>query len=107
MPSRSVSLLLFLLSVPAISQQSSIQTRISQRVERREEQISRVSASPGPDLRAARLQALHNDANELSALSTNVQSDLQKLQQGMLVKDLHENLKKLEKLSKKVRHEIE
>jgi hypothetical protein len=51
MPSRSVSLLLFLLSVPAISQQSSIQTRISQRVERREEQISRVSANRlGPTL---------------------------------------------------------
>jgi hypothetical protein len=107
MPSRCVSVLLFLLSLPAISQQSNIQTRISQRVEQREEQISRVSPSPGPDLRTARVQALQHDANELAALSTHVQSDLQKLQHGMLVKDLHENLKKLEKLSKKVRHEIE
>lgn len=107
MPFRHVSLLLLILSVPAISQQSSLPARINQRVDRREEQISRVSASPAPDVRAARLATLQHDAHELSALSGSVQSDLQRLQQGMLVKDLNDNLKKMEKLSKKVRREIE
>ncbi len=107
MAARHISLLLFLLSLPAPGQQTSLQTRINQRVSQREEQISQVSASPAPDVRAARLAALHHDASELSVLSISVQSDLQKLQQGMLVKDLNENLKKLEKLSKKVRREIE
>jgi len=107
MPARHVSLLLFILSVPASSQHTSMQARINQSVAQREEQISQVSASPAPNVRAARLAALQHDANELSALSNSVQSDLQKLEQGMLVKDLNENLKKLEKLSKKVRREIE
>ena len=107
MPARHVSLLLVILSIPAISQQSSIQTRINQSVTQREEQISQVSASPSPDVRAARLAALHHDASELSVLSISVQSDLQRLQQGMLVKDLDEKLKKMERLSKKVRREIE
>ena len=107
MPTRYASLLLLILSVPASSQHTSMQARINQSVAQREEQISQVSASPAPNVRAARFAALQHDANELSALSSSVQSDLQKLQQGMLVKDLDENLKKLEKLSKKVRHEIE
>jgi hypothetical protein len=107
MAARHLSPLLFLLLLPALGQQTSIQTRINQRITQREEQISQVSAPPAPDVRAARLAALHHDASELSVLSISVQSDLQKLQQGMLVKDLHENLKKLEKLSKKVRREIE
>jgi hypothetical protein len=72
-----------------------------------EQQISQSATSPAPDVRAARLAAFHHDVSELSALSSSVQSDLQKLQRGMLVKDLNQNLKKLEKLSKKVRREIE
>ncbi len=107
MPVRHVSLLLLILSIPASSQHSSMQTRINQSVTQHEEQISQVSASPAPDVRAARLAALQHDAHELSALSNSVQSDLLKLQQGMLVKDLDDNLKKMEKLSKKVRREIE
>jgi hypothetical protein len=107
MPARYAFLLLFILSLPASSQHTSMQGRINQSVAQREEQISQVSASPAPNVRAARLATLQHDANELSALSSSVQSDLQKLQQGMLVKDLDENLKKLEKLSKKVRREIE
>lgn len=107
MPARLVSLLLFVLSVPALCQQTGIEARINQRVTQREERISQVSAPPAPDVRAARLAALHHDANELATLSSSVQSDLQKLQHGMLVQDLNENLKKMEKLSKKVRHEIE
>jgi len=53
-----------------------------------------------------RLQAIHEDAEHLSALSISLQSDLQQLQKGMLTKDLAENLKKIEKLSKKLRQEV-
>jgi hypothetical protein len=107
MPARHVSLLLLILSVPASSQHTALQAHINQTVNQHQEGISQVSAPPEPDLRAARLAALQHDANELSALTNSVQSDVLKLQHGMLVKDLDENLKKLEKLSKKVRREIE
>jgi hypothetical protein len=53
------------------------------------------------------MQALHHDAEELSDLSASVQSDLQGLQKGLLAKDLHEKLKKMEKLSKKLRRDME
>ena len=107
MPARLVLPLLILLAVPALSQHSNIQTRIAQHVDQREQQISQAEPSASVDVRAARLQALHRDAHELSVLNASVQSDLQKLQQGMLVKDLNTNLKKLEKLSKKVRQELQ
>jgi hypothetical protein len=84
-----------------------MQARINQSVDHHEQQLSQVTPSAAPDLRTARLQALQQDANELSSLSASIQSDLQKLQKGVLVKDLNENLKQMEKLSKKVRREIE
>ena len=107
MLTRSFSLLLLLTAVSAAGQKANIQTRIAQRVDQREHQISQVVVPPRPDLKAARLQALHQDANELSTLSESVQSDLRQLQKGFLVKDLNENLKRLEKLSKRVRREIQ
>jgi len=107
MPARLVPLLLILLAVPVVSQQDNIQARINQRVERREQRTSQVVAAPQIDERAARLQALHHDADEWSALSVSVQSDLQQLQKGMLVKDLNEKLRKMDKLSKKLRRDIE
>jgi hypothetical protein len=108
MPARPVVLFLFLIAAPVFGQQQpSIQTRISERIDAREQRTSAVVAAPGPDLKAARLQLLHRDAGELTTLSQTVQSDLRQLQKGMLVKDLNENLKKLEKLSKKVRREMQ
>jgi hypothetical protein len=38
-------------------------------------------------------------------LSAALQSDLQQLQEGLLAKDLAQNLKKVEKLSRKLRQE--
>jgi hypothetical protein len=107
MPARLVSLLLVLLAVPAVSQQSSIEARISQRIQDHEQKIERVMTAPKLDARAARLQATHHDAEELSALSASVQSDLQQLRKGLLAKDLDEKLKKMEKLSKKLRRDME
>lgn len=109
MLNRLTPLLLLLLAIPTFSQHSStpLQRQIDQTVEQRQQQISRVPTSPELDTKAARIQAIRQDANDLSALSASLQSDLQKLQYGILVKDLHDNLKKMEKLSKKLRQEME
>ena len=104
---RVICLLIVFLAIPAASQHTGVQQRINQNVDQRQQQISQVASSPDPDVRAARLHAFYQDANELSALSASVQSDLQKLEHGLQVKDLHDNLKKMEKLSKKVRREME
>lgn len=53
-----------------------------------------------------RLQALHKDAEDLSALSAVLQSDLQNLRKGVLSKDFADHLKRIEKLSKKLRQEV-
>lgn len=55
---------------------------------------------------AFRLQAINQDASELSALSASMQSDLVQLRKGILSKDLAQNLKKMEKLAKKLRQEV-
>jgi len=58
------------------------------------------------DSRVFKLQAIHQDAHDLSTLSAQLQSDLQELQNGLLPKDLPQTLKKMEKLSKKLRQEV-
>ena len=50
---------------------------------------------------------VQQEAQDLSELSSSIQEDLQKLQKGMLAKDLHEKLKKLEKLAKRLRQDVE
>jgi uncharacterized protein YggE len=110
MPTRLVSLLLVVLVVPAVSQQEGVAVRINQRIDSKEQHISQIARGPTPaepDTSAARLQVIHHDAEELSALSASVQSDLQQLRQGLLAKELDEKLKKMEKLSKKLRREME
>jgi hypothetical protein len=42
----------------------------------------------------------------IARLSASLQSDLHQLQQGVLSKDLAQNLKKVEKFSKKLRKEV-
>jgi hypothetical protein len=99
-------LLVSLLTVPALTQQSGM---ITPQVPGRNWTLP-PSVRPEPlresDLRAIRLQTIHEDADQLSALSVSLQSDLQQLQKGMLTKDLADNLKKIEKLSKKLRQEV-
>jgi hypothetical protein len=55
---------------------------------------------------ALRLQAINQDAEELSALTASLQSDLLQLRKGLLTKDLTPTLKKMEKLAKKLRQEV-
>ena len=54
---------------------------------------------------AASLQ-LQKDAKELAELCTSVSDDLARVKQGLLSKDSLEKLKRMEKLSKRVREEL-
>jgi hypothetical protein len=99
-------LLVSLLTVPALTQQSGM---IAPQLPGRNWTMAPAVRPEPPrddDLKAVRLQAIHEDTQHLSALSMSLQSDLQQLQKGMLTKDLSENLKKIEKLSKKLRQEV-
>jgi hypothetical protein len=58
------------------------------------------------DLQAARVNSIQHDAQELSVLQSALQAQLQLLQKGLLHRDLAENLKKAEKLAKKLRQEV-
>jgi hypothetical protein len=110
MPVRLVSLLLALIAAPAVSQQPCLSRRINQRIDTHEQQISQIAKEPTSaefDARAVRFQSIQRDAEELSGLSASVQSDLQQLGKGLLAKDLDVRLKKMEKLSKKLRQELE
>lgn len=105
MSARLIALALLSLVLPASTQQATISTRT------REQMWADRNIRPEPvnevDVRAARIASIHRDAAELSTLDVSVQSQLQQLQKGMLPKDLAQNLKKLEKLSKRLRQEVE
>jgi hypothetical protein len=63
---------------------------------------------PAPEVSSQqRARAVKQEAQDLSELSASVHADLQKLQQGMLAKDLHDKLKKMEKLAKRLRQDME
>jgi hypothetical protein len=67
-----------------------------------------VPAYPGGHLPAARLDvsALQREAKELLDLSQSVQPEIESLKHGLLSKDLADKLKRIEKLSKRLRGEI-
>ena len=94
-----VSVLFF--AAPAVAQQSKIYPMSPYTMK---------DARPEPlgeaDLQVVRIQEIRHDVQELFSLSATLQSDLQQLQKGMLSKELGQHLKKMEKLSKKVRQEV-
>jgi hypothetical protein len=49
---------------------------------------------------------LGREAEELSALAQSIPLDIDKLGEGLHPKDLDEKLKKIEKLSKRLRHDL-
>jgi len=67
-----------------------------------------VKPEPSRDLNspALRLQEISQDAKDLSALTASLQSDLHQLRKGLLTKGLAPNLKRMEKLAKKLRQEV-
>ena len=104
MSAHIVFLSLVLLTVPVLSQQSTM----NQRLPGGNWSPTIVKPEPPRDFNspAFRLQAIHQDADELTALSALLQSDLLQLRRGLLTKDLAPNLKKMEKLAKKLRQEV-
>lgn len=52
------------------------------------------------------LASLRHEAEQLASLAAGVQTDVQKLNQGKLSKDLVPRLKEIEKLSKRLRNEL-
>lgn len=102
---RLTSLCLLALSIPVLSQQQNIGAQGQPWVWGR---AKTMNADPIPqlDADAIRRKAIHDDAVELSALNATLQADLQQLQKGVLSKDLGQDLKKMEKLSKKLRQEV-
>ena len=104
MSTRVAFLSLLLFTVPVWPQQSTM----SQRLPGRNWSPGIVKPEPPRDLNpeAFRVQSMNHDAEELSALSLTMQSDLTQLRKGMLAKDLEQNLKRMEKLAKKLRQEV-
>ena len=98
-------LLVSLLIVPALTQQSTLTPQLPGRNWSLGPALRPEPLRPS-DLIAIRIQTIHEDAEHLSALNAVLQSDLQQLQKGVLPRDLSENLKKVEKLSKKLRQEV-
>lgn len=97
------ALFLFTLSaLPALAQQPNLPARNAMWVNRD------IRPEPPRDmnLEAARIQAIHQDAEQLSTFNAALQTDLQQLRKGLLPKTLADNLKKVEKLSKKLRQEV-
>ncbi len=105
MNARLVLALSLLVTFPAFSQQSNMQQKIQQRYSAHDDNL-RPEAVPGFDQGAMRQKAIFEDVAELSDLSASLQAELQQLQKGMLAKDLNQKLKKVEKLSKRLRQEI-
>jgi hypothetical protein len=104
MSAHSVFLSFVLLTVPVLSQQSTM----NQRLPGGNWSPAIVKPEPPRDFNspAFRLQAIHRDADELTALSASLQTDLLQLRKGLLTKDLATNLNRMEKLAKKLRQEV-
>jgi hypothetical protein len=102
MPARTLAFVLLLLCVSVLAQQPGMGARLNGRMwSNREVRPEPVHTNP-----QLRIEAIHRDAQELSQLESALQEQLQLLQKGILHKDLAENLKKTEKLAKKLRQEV-
>jgi len=60
------------------------------------------AAHQGPDTKAMLQQA-----NELKQLSDSIPGDIEKVTKGIVAKDLGERLKRIEKLAKKLRQQVQ
>jgi hypothetical protein len=110
MSTRLAGLLLVLIVVPALGQTASpsnIQARIEKKIDWHNDMAESTVPPEATDVAAARRQTIHQDAEELSALSVSLYPDLQQLRKGLLSKDLDEKLKKMEKLSKKLHRDLQ
>jgi hypothetical protein len=65
------------------------------------------STQPAAAQRRPDTKAMLEQANQLKQLSDAIPDDIQKLSQGVISKDLNERLKKIEKLAKKLREQVQ
>ncbi|HUO16839.1 MAG TPA: hypothetical protein VMX38_17785, partial [Verrucomicrobiae bacterium] len=98
-------IVLSLLVLPAFAQQPNGMQQIQHRYDVHDANL-RPQPIAGFDMETIRHKAIAQDVADLSALSSSLQQDLQQLQHGMLAKDLSDKLKKVEKLSKRLRQEM-
>ncbi len=61
---------------------------------------------PQPPVQKLNLADINKQADELLALAQQVHADTIRATQGLLAKDLKDNLKRMEKLSKRLREEL-
>ncbi len=99
--------LLFVMSLAAFAQPQIGQSPIDREYERRERQSEGIANQPLPVQRPKLdLQKIKSEANELAKLAQTVPSEINQVGYGAVSKDLSENLKKIEKLSKQLRHDL-
>ena len=65
------------------------------------------SHPPAATQRGTNPKVLLEQANQMKQLSDAIPDDIQKLSQGVIAKDLSERLKKIEKLAKKLREQVQ
>lgn len=110
MLNRLAPLLCFFLAVPLLCQQTNMQQRVQQRMGKKadwHQQMFDAAVASDKGTPVSRGEIASRDAQQLSAMTASLQEDLQQLQKGVLPKDMHNKLKSIEKLSKKLRQEIE
>src|SRR5579864_4531693 len=71
----------------------------------RRPEIWKVDPQPAP-ARKIDVVKLRTQADELAKLAAGVPPDIDQLKKGLLSKDLQHNLKRIEKLSKQIRQEL-
>ena len=70
-------------------------------------QIPNAQASSTPSAKpAVNMAQLEHDARELAELSSSVPADIDRVNHGLLPKDVTEKLRRIEKLSKRLRSEL-
>src|SRR5215469_14535309 len=72
-----------------------------------EQQNERGFPPPDPSRRALSIAALNTEANQLAELAASVPQSVQNAGKGLLEKNLLEKLKRIEKLSKHLRSELD
>jgi len=73
----------------------------------RTQQIHNVDGTPKPNGRMVNVAEVIKKTNELNTLVRSVNGDVAGLNKGMLAVDLTQKLKKIEKLAKDLRHDLE
>lgn len=71
-----------------------------------DDSLNRLAPPPPRVYREADLEQVERDAGELAGLAQSIPTGVSQARKGVLPKDLRENLKRIEKLSKRLRSEL-